>query len=83
MPESLFNKVAGLRTNFIKKEALAQILFCEFCEISQNSFFTEHLRATASEDLLIYTHKVLSLFTFMVDVPPVSSNYSYGASKSP
>ena len=34
--------------NFIKKEALAQVFFCEFCGISKNSFFTEHLWATAS-----------------------------------
>ena len=33
--------------NFIKKEALAQVFFCEFCEISKNTFFTEHLRETA------------------------------------
>ena len=24
------------------------MLSCEFCEISKNTFFTEHLRATAS-----------------------------------
>ena len=41
------NKVAGLH-DFIKKETLAQVLFCEFCEIFKNTFFTEHLRATAS-----------------------------------
>ena len=35
--------------NFIKKETLAQVFFCEFCEISQNAFsyrtrfLTEHL----------------------------------------
>ena len=34
--------------NFIKKETLAQVLSCEFCEISKNTFFTEHLWATAS-----------------------------------
>ena len=34
--------------NFIKKETLAQVFFCEFCEISRNNFFTEHLRMTAS-----------------------------------
>ena len=35
-----FNKVAGLRQayNFIKKETLAQVLSCEFCEISENTF---------------------------------------------
>ena len=34
--------------NFIKKETLAQVFSCEFCEISKNTFFTEHLRATTS-----------------------------------
>ena len=34
--------------NFIKKESLAQVFSCEFCEISKNTFFTEHLRTTAS-----------------------------------
>ena len=29
--------------NFIKKETLAQVVSCEFCEISKNIFFTEHL----------------------------------------
>ena len=39
-----FDKVAGL-----KPEALAQVFFCEFWEISQNTFFTEHVWATASK----------------------------------
>ena len=34
--------------NSIKKETLAQVFSCEFCEISKNTFFTEHLWATAS-----------------------------------
>ena len=29
--------------SFIEKESLTQVLFCEFCEISKNIFFTEHL----------------------------------------
>ena len=29
--------------NFIKKEALAQVFSCEFCEISENTFFTGHV----------------------------------------
>ena len=33
---------------FIKKETLAQMFSCEFCDISKNIFFTEHLRTTAS-----------------------------------
>ena len=46
-----FNKVVGLRPqacNFIKKETLAQVFSCEFCEISKDTFFTEHFQATAS-----------------------------------
>ena len=38
-----FNKVAG-PCNFMKKETLAQVLSCEFCEISKSTFFTEHLQ---------------------------------------
>ena len=29
--------------NFIKKETLAQVFYCEFCEIFESTFFTEHL----------------------------------------
>ena len=36
-----FNKV-------IKKEALAKLFSCEFCEIFKNIFFTKHLCAPAS-----------------------------------
>ena len=43
----LFNNVPG-PCNFIKKETLAQVFSCEFCEISKNTFFTEHIWATAS-----------------------------------
>ena len=35
-----FNKVVGL--------TLAQVISYEFCKISKNTFFTEHLRTTAS-----------------------------------
>ena len=43
-----FNTVAGGACNFIKKETLAQVFLCEFCEIFKNTFFTEHLMETAS-----------------------------------
>ena len=35
--------------NFIIKETLAQVFPCEFCEISKNTFFTEHIWATAPD----------------------------------
>ena len=42
------NKVAGA-CNFIKKGTLALVFYCEFCETSKNTFFTEHLWTTASD----------------------------------
>ena len=38
-----FNKV------YEKLETLAQVFSCEFCEISKNTLFPEHLLATASK----------------------------------
>ena len=35
-------------SNFINKEALAQVFSCEFCEISRNTVSTDHLSAAAS-----------------------------------
>ena len=44
-----FNKVAGLRpATLLKKETLAQVFSYEFCNISKNAFFTEHIWTTAS-----------------------------------
>ena len=43
----------SVKNYFIKKEALAHVFSCEFCQISKNTFFTEHLWTTAS------THKLL------------------------
>ena len=42
--------------NIIKKETLAQLFSCEFCEISKNTFFTKHLWVTASENLKFSYH---------------------------
>ena len=33
--------------HLVKKETLAQVFSCEFCEISKNNFFTEYLWAPA------------------------------------
>ena len=46
VPESLFNKVAVLRP---KKDTLAKVFSCEFCEIFKNTFFTEYFRVTTSQ----------------------------------
>ena len=39
---------------FIKKETLAQVLSCEFCKISKNTLFTEHLQTTPSMVQIIF-----------------------------
>ena len=47
-----FNKVTGLRPegcHFIKKETLAKVFSCEFCEIFKNTFSPEQIRTTASD----------------------------------
>ena len=61
MPESLFWSLSFEGCNFIKRETLAQVLSCEFCEISENTFFTEHLLATASL-LITYITNTQSYF---------------------
>ena len=55
----VFNTLAGAKQkinitgaatcNFVKKETLAQVFSCEFCEISKNTFSTENLWTTASD----------------------------------
>ena len=46
-----FNKVAAC--NFIKKETLAQIFSCEFCEISKKTFFYRTFPLAVSAEAMI------------------------------
>ena len=43
MPESRFKQSSDLRLSTLLKKTLAQVFSCEFCDISKNTFFTEHL----------------------------------------
>ena len=47
-PPDVFCKKRPEAFNFIKKETLAQVFSCTYCEISWNTFFIQHLWATAS-----------------------------------
>ena len=47
--EVFYVKRCSEACKFIEKETLAQLFSCEFCEISMNIFFTEHLWKTTSE----------------------------------
>ena len=50
------NKAAGL-------QILVQVLSCESCEISKNTFFTEHLWATASIIIWIFTDFCIAIIS--------------------
>ena len=61
-----FNKVAGQACNFIKKEPLAHVFSCEFCEISKNNFLHRTLLVAASVcfiSLVLADEKGLTLTT--------------------
>ena len=62
VPESPVPCLINLQTsgNFIKKEALAQVFFYEFCEIFKNTFFIEHLRWLLFEYVFIWISSVTS-----------------------
>ena len=70
--------------NFIKTEAQAKVFSCEFSQISKNTFFVEHLIATASVSLnlnlhsqLFYTHLV-SLYLFRLTYLYLCSLFTIG-----
>ena len=44
---SFSQKLWSEACNSIKKQTLAQLLFCEFCQIFKNQFFTKYIWATA------------------------------------
>ena len=45
-----FNKVAGTNLQlYLKRETLAFVSSCEFCEIFKNAFFKEHLHTNTSD----------------------------------
>ena len=41
--ERPLKKVSGDNHSGVERETLAQVFSCEFCKISKNIFFTEHL----------------------------------------
>ena len=58
--DSFFNKVAGQRPvacNFIKKESLAQVFSCEFCEIFKSTF-SYRTPLVAASTLLYFAQEI-------------------------
>ena len=83
--------------NFIKNETLAQVFSCEFCEISKNTFFIEHLwwlllhffNCNFIHQILLptylpnlYIKKNSNLFTTCVNYGFSVCNYSFAKSRN-
>ena len=54
LQKKLFLKISQNSQHYVK--TLAQVCSCEFWEIFKNTFSTEHLRATASENKIQKSH---------------------------
>ena len=63
---SFLIKLKASTCNVIKKEALTQMFFCEFCEIFRNTFFIEHLPGTALHIRIFY---VVACINFYITNP--------------
>ena len=58
-----FNKVADLEPcNFIKKETLAQVFSCAYCEISKNTFLSKHVFFPVAPSVLMFQNRELPSF---------------------
>ena len=57
-----FIKVAGQACNFVKKVTLAQVFFCEFCEISKETFLHRALLVTASGKHYLFGFDAIQFF---------------------
>ena len=64
--------------NFLKKETLAHVFSCEICEIFKNTFFTEYLWTTASENVSTYVLVLQPEYLLLQLLPfQVSGYYKY------
>ena len=74
-PEVFCNKICSLKfckihrktpeaCSFIKKEALTQVFFYEFCKISKNTFSTEHLWVATSAMRILQQWKFLQIYLY-------------------
>ena len=60
--------------NFIKKETLAQVFSCEFCEVSKNTFFYRIPLVTASE---IFHNEIIPGFLVTMDFEQAFDSLDY------
>ena len=57
------NITAGLGSATLLKKILAQVFFCEFCEVFNNTIFTEHLQWLLPQFKKIILHDFFSKIT--------------------
>ena len=69
-------KTAGFACNFIKKETLAQVYSCEFCEIFKNNYFIEHVRTTAFAFRSIERFCLLEKGCFTTSLSRIATSFS-------
>ena len=71
--------------NFISKETPVQVFICEFNKILENTCFTEHLRALASNMSFYFSTQISLTFGIMVHItestlkPKVQSHQKIGS----
>ena len=71
--------------NFISKETPVQVFICEFNKILENTCFTEHLRALASNMSFYFSTQISVTFGIMVHItestlkPKVQSHQKIGS----
>ena len=82
-----FNKVADLRpATLLKKRPWHRCFFSEFCEISNNTFFTEYLLATASDYFYSNFGKIQNICKWICESTIWSSSvpaYNYNLQSKP
>ena len=54
---TFFNKLAKWACNFIKKVTPAQVLYCKFCEVFENTYFEEHRRTAVLNVHMFITYR--------------------------
>ena len=80
---SFLIKLQAEPCNFIKKETLAQVFSCEFCDISKNTFSYLTPPVTASEKEFLTCIGCFALFTNNLRGSGTSSCYSFSEYFSP
>ena len=82
----MFLKISqNSQENTCTRVSLAQVFSCEFCKIFKNTFFTEHFRVTASENLTTGSSHIPTVSAYHVEklLRNIVSKKSSGMDKIP